>query len=136
MPTIISNIIFSVAIATLVIYVAKLKIDKAKISKVLIKTSVDLMIVRDELEKARASNENQSVEQTDGFLKFITESRNWAFEYIEEVQDGLKKFSDKVGPTIKYLNTYGSTVSTPHDDSIKTISEAYKELEELLPKDE
>lgn len=132
---IISNIVFSIVIAALVIYVIKLRIDKKRVSKVLENLAVDYMIVREELEKTVAAKENKGVEQTEGFLKFISDSRDWAFNYIEEVQEGLKKFSDVAGPTLKYINTYGQSVVTPHDEAIKKISEAYEELEKLLPAD-
>jgi hypothetical protein len=38
-----------------------------------------------ELEK----REDKSIEQTDGFVKFLSESRDWAFEYIENVQQAI-----------------------------------------------
>jgi hypothetical protein len=31
----------------------------------------------------------QDVEKTDGFLRFVSESRDWAFEYIEDVQASI-----------------------------------------------
>lgn len=136
MLDLISNIILSIAIAVLAGYVFKLQRNKKRMLNAITSITLDNLILKDELEKSRAETQDKSIDQSDGFLKFISESRDWAFKYIEEVQDGLKKFSATVGPTIKYLNTYGTTVITPHDDSIKKISEAYVELEKLLPQDE
>ena len=37
--------------------------------------------------------DNKDIEQTQGFVKFLSESRDWAFRYIEDVQvsiDSLK----------------------------------------------
>ena len=33
----------------------------------------------------------KKIEETDGFLKFVTESREWAFKYIEDVQSAIIK---------------------------------------------
>jgi hypothetical protein len=35
-----------------------------------------------------------SIEQTDGFVKFLSESRDWAFNYIEDVQSSIKSLKD------------------------------------------
>jgi hypothetical protein len=72
------------------------------------------------------------------FLKFVSDSRDWAYQYIEEVQSGLKLFIDEVGPQIEYYDKYGSAVDgmiSPHDFALKKISGAYKELKKLLPDD-
>jgi len=36
----------------------------------------------------------QDVADPDGFLKFLSDSREWAFGYIEEVQEAILKLSD------------------------------------------
>lgn len=130
-----SNIILSVVIAALAGYTFKLRRDKKRVLKAVTKLTLDNFILKAELEKAQQAAQDKDIEQTDGFLKFVSDSRDWAFKYIEDVQEGLKKFTNTVGPTIKYLNTYGTTVETPHDQSLKIISDAFKELETLLPQD-
>lgn len=48
----------------------------------------------------------------------------------------LNKFINDVEPDISYFNKYGLVGSAyPHYDSMKRISEAYKELKKLLPED-
>jgi hypothetical protein len=72
----------------------------------------------------------------ENFIKFLSESRDWAYEYIENVQSGLNKFVLNVGPEINYFDEYGEVGSAyPHYFSMKKISESYKELKQLLPKD-
>ena len=72
----------------------------------------------------------------ENFIKFLSESRDWAYEYIENVQSGLNKFVLDVGPEIDYFDEYGEVGSAyPHYFSMKKISESYKELKQLLPKD-
>jgi len=131
----IAEIALSVVIAALVIYIIKLKISRKRLANSLITSSTKETILLAELEKAIAAREEKSVEQTDGFLEFISKSRDWAYEYIEEVQTGLKKFIDEAGPEIKYSKTYGSVVGNPLSPSIDKISEAFEELEALMPRD-
>lgn len=78
----------------------------------------------------------QSVEKTDGFLKFISESRDWAFVYIEEVQSVLDKFIKDIEPEIEYFKEYGDIAAmSPNYYSMKKIVECYEELKVLLPED-
>jgi hypothetical protein len=70
----------------------------------------------------------------DNFIKFISDSRDWAFQYIEEVQDGLKKFVEDIEPEIEYFKEYGDVIGMkPNYYSMKKISESYEELKKLLP---
>jgi hypothetical protein len=39
---------------------------------------------------------NKNVENTEGFLKFVTQSRDWAFEYIENVQNSISSLKSAV----------------------------------------
>jgi hypothetical protein len=72
---------------------------------------------------------------SEGFLKFISDSREWAFEYIENVQVGINKFISDAGPAIEYWEKYGSVMDTPLDINMQKISISYKELKSLLPED-
>ena len=40
----------------------------------------------------------------ENFIKFLSDSRDWAYQYIEDVQAGLKKFTDDIKPEIDYFN--------------------------------
>lgn len=83
--------------------------------------------------KYTQDNLDQSKED---FVKFLSESRDWAFDYIEQVQTGLKQFVDKVDKDIEYFDQYGDVMSMRYNyESLKVISEAYKEIKNLLPED-
>lgn len=74
----------------------------------------------------------------ENFIKFLSDSREWAFKYIEEVQNGLTKFIEEVGPEISYYNKYGSSIEgmvPPHDQALQKISMEFEELKKLLPED-
>lgn len=75
----------------------------------------------------------------ESFLKFVSDSRDWAFDYIEEVQKGLQQFIDNVEPHINYYDKYGVVVEgiiSPHDKALQEISKEFKELKKLLPSNE
>jgi len=73
----------------------------------------------------------------ENFIKFLSDSRDWAFEYIEDVQSGLNKFVSDIEPEINYFKEYGDIGSMqPNYYSLKKITEAYEELKNLLPKEE
>jgi hypothetical protein len=74
----------------------------------------------------------------ENFIKFLSDSREWAYEYIENVQAGLNKFVLEVQPEIEYYNKYGMAVEgmlSPHDKALKKISKEFEELKKLLPED-
>ena len=87
----------------------------------------------EELQRELSSKE---LSETDGFVKFISQSRDWAFEYIEEVQKALVEFDEVVAPQLQWSNTFGKTAGeTVHTTTINKISKAYDKLKTVLPKD-
>lgn len=73
------------------------------------------------------------------FLKFVSDSRDLAYEYIESVQAGLQKFIDEVEPQLDYYDKYGLAIEgmvSPHDFALKKISSEFKELKKLLPEED
>lgn len=72
----------------------------------------------------------------ENFIKFLSDSRDWAFDYIEEVQNGLKQFIDKVEPAVNHFDEYGIIAQgSPHYKDMKIISENFKQLKKLLPEE-
>lgn len=74
----------------------------------------------------------------ESFIKFLSDSRDWAFSYIEEVQTGLKSFIEEVEPDIEHYNKYGIVVEgmvPPHDRTLKKISKELAGLKKLLPEE-
>ena len=80
---------------------------------------------------------NDSDIHKENFIKFLSDSRDWAFAYIEEVQTGLTKFISDIEPEINYFKEYGDVTSMqPNYYSLKKITDAYDELSKLLPKED
>jgi hypothetical protein len=84
------------------------------------------------LEK-RLSNREEIANES--YVKFLNESRNTAYEYIEDVQVRLINFAKRVEPQLDYYNKYGTAVSGPHTILVKELSEAYDELKTIMPED-
>ena len=73
----------------------------------------------------------------ENFIKFLSDSRDWAYEYIEDVQKALVLFVSEIEPEIAYFDEYGLVGDAyPHYHSMKKISSEYKELKKLLPSEE
>ena len=83
----------------------------------------------------KSASEDKNLNTNEGFVKFLSDSRDWAFAYIEEVQSVLGKFISEVGPEIEYYRNFGQAVDSPNNESLDKISNAYSELEKVLPKD-
>lgn len=81
-------------------------------------------------------NKTDQEQSNEAFLKFVSDSRDWAYQYIDDVQASLNKFISDIEPEIVYFDEYGIVGSSfPHYHSMKKISGAYKELKKLLPED-
>jgi hypothetical protein len=116
--TLIELIIISVLSVILILVSSVLVLDKMKYRK-LLQTSVQLV-----LDKSAMSDEidrlsflaNNSDELNDGFVKFLSESRDMAFEYISEVQSAIERLKN--------------SMDLGNEDS---ISQSYQELISFLP---
>lgn len=92
------------------------------------------------IQSQTTGDDNDSVDSIhkENFIKFLSDSRDWAYAYIEDVQKGLEQFISEVEPHIEYYDNYGIVVDgmiPPHDNALKTISKEFKELKKLLPEE-
>jgi hypothetical protein len=86
-------------------------------------------------EKILLQNQIQESDSSkDGFLKFISQSRDWAFEYIETAQSGIKEFVDVVGPDIEYMEKFRPPIIL--EETQDRLINSYNKLKLLLPEDE
>jgi hypothetical protein len=128
--------LFSTTIAYLVYRNFKIKVLVKSISHLYLEQLAEKSLLEKEIEKLYQEQKNKELEKTDGFLKFVSDSRDWAFEYIEEVQKALTEFDEEVAPRLEWANTYGRVAgNTIHTETITKISEAYNKLKLVLPKD-
>lgn len=131
-----SFIIFIIVFVFVLIYSAKLSIDRFKLKRINLQLLIEKKELSKRLEKSLLEQIENDLPKTDAFLNFISDSREWAYQYIDEAQLALSKFITDIEPEINYFDEYGVVGSAyPHYHSMKKISGAYKELKKLLPED-
>lgn len=78
--------------------------------------------------------ENMKLEKSDDFVKFLSNSREMAFTYIEDAQKKIAEFDKLLQEIVEWNNTYGTVAgNVPHAEKIEQISLAYNSIRELLP---
>jgi hypothetical protein len=130
-------IVFSFYIISTLIFVysvVKLNVQKRKLLSMYIQVEMDKYLISQKLQEVSEKLATKELVETDGFIKFISQSRDWAFEYIEEVQKALAEFDKEIAPRLEWATTYGRLAgNTVHTDTINIISEAYNKLKSVLP---
>jgi type II secretory pathway pseudopilin PulG len=121
-----------VLFSLIIVSVKALKLRK-KLKTLLVAYSKIELFIASQKEK-----ESDNDVHKENFIKFLSDSRDWAYEYIETVQSGLNKFVSDVDADISYFDEYGDALSMSRPDykSMKNISNSYKELKKLLPVEE
>ncbi len=108
------------------------KIQEAITDK--LQANVNANIIRSEYTRALQEVENMKLEKSDDFVKFLSDSRDWAFEYIEDAQEKISEFDKQIQEIAEWNRTYGSVVGdTPHSSKIEEINLAYDKIRSLLP---
>jgi hypothetical protein len=130
---VIDLILVGILTATVIVLSALLIINKKErdaLSDQAFQMFLDNQILLGKIEQHSVSS---NIEQTEGFVKFLSESRDWAFQYIETTQSEIKKFVEIVGPQMEYYDKYGRIINSVHTKSMDKIFDAYQELVSLLP---
>jgi hypothetical protein len=127
-------IVFSIFIITFVGLLfdnIRLKAKNSKLYVDLVSSKADNLIITDYFKNSYQDIKDQELQSKDDFVKFLSESRDWAFLYIEQVQEGLQAFVRDAGPAIEYWDRYQAPIS--FESHMEVISKAYKEIQKLLP---
>lgn len=120
------------------LFIAALHQRKARVDLLnkYVAVEIEKSVILDKLSEAFKEIQAKDVEESDGFLKFISESRDWAFQYIEEVQAALKAFDSAITPKLEYALKYGSMESNSvNKQLLLEINEEYLKLKQMLPND-
>lgn len=136
---ILNLVLFSTSLVSILILlylIIKSNLNKRKVLALYIQSEMHKHMLGQKIEELQKELSSKELSETDGFIKFISQSRDWAFEYIEEVQRALVEFDEVVVPQLEWATTYGRLAGdTVHTNTINTISEAYEKLKTVLPKD-
>jgi hypothetical protein len=136
MIELISFVIFIILFFALVYKNIKTSVKLLSVSKELLQANIDKTVLAEKLFESSARELLKKETDSDAFLKFVSDSRDWAYQYIDNVQSSLNKFISDIEPEIAYFDEYGMVGDAyPHYHSMKKISGAYKELKKLLPED-
>lgn len=117
MPDLIVFISCLIAIVGLSTYTIILQKKYSNLIKICAKTMMDIEVLQNELSIANNLYTN------DDFIKFISQSRDSAYKYIEEIQEALKDFVEKADHIIRNPDISPNTVLS------------YKRLVDMLPKE-
>jgi hypothetical protein len=106
----------------------------SKITQEFAKLYISHQSLQDFVEKNNIEFKNDSDIHKENFIKFLSDSRDWAFGYIEEVQKGLDKFIENLDSEISNFDEH-STMSegTQYYELMTKFSKEYKELKKLMP---
>jgi len=96
-----------------------------RLVSLLAQEAIDKVAVIRQLQDLQDKKESKPIEQTEGFLRFVSESRDWAFQYIEQVQQEIKEFESVATPIIYKDNV----VSKEYEQ----LAVAYEKLLKQLP---
>jgi hypothetical protein len=114
-------IFYIVSVGFLVVKYLQTKKSKDYLISLLVQAEIDKNIYVDRLAKELELKDSQAIESTDGFLNFVSQSRDWAYEYIENVQKELKEVF--------------STIDNSEKKTLKIILAELNKLRNLLPEE-
>lgn len=86
------------------------------------------------LDKINSQDNNIEKEVQEGFVNFLNQSRDWAFEYIDLVQKTVKEFVGVADRKMNYAEKYHDI--DPWQETLVQLIEPYKKLKALLPAEE
>jgi len=70
----------------------------AKLQETHLKVILEKFTIAKKLENVLTENESKKLEKDEGFVRFLSQSRESAFSYIEEVQEAITKYSIEQTP--------------------------------------
>ena len=85
-----------ILISLLTVEIVGVKIKLRRVSGALLQSEIDREAIEERLLELLANTDSSNVEQTEGFVRFVSESRDAAFSYIEEVQGTLAPLREAV----------------------------------------
>lgn len=125
--TLIAATVASLIIAGLITSTIILAFKSRKYYNESVQLSMDKVILLVQLEKLTETRDVKNVEESQGFVKFLSESRDWAFTFIDDVQAAIEEYR-KIADVIPLSKDM--TV-----EQAENLSAAYDKLVSFLPED-
>jgi hypothetical protein len=113
--------------------IIKTKIKNNELLEKLLEANIDKALIANRLETELIKSPNSEQPEQEGFINFLNQSRDWAFEYIELVQSKIKEFEKEIDPIIKNVESHNDV-----DFKVSTLQmiESSRNLIKLLPEGE
>jgi hypothetical protein len=113
--------------------IIKTKIKNNELLEKLLEANIDKALIANRLETELVKSPNSEQPEQEGFINFLNQSRDWAFEYIELVQSKIKEFEKEIDPIIKNVESHNDV-----DFKVSTLQmiESSRNLIKLLPEGE
>lgn len=92
LPSLIAFLVLSALWFVTLIVLVRTLIRKKRLTLDLIQSQIDAATLVEQIQKMADAQGNKAIEETDGFLRFLSESRDWAFQYIEDVQVAIEEY--------------------------------------------
>lgn len=96
MLDVIAFVVAAIIVSILFAYSVVQTLRNRSIATQLFQALLDKAAVEDQLVTILSDRALVEIEKSDGFLKFISESRDAAFEYIEGLQDALVAYQNAI----------------------------------------
>jgi hypothetical protein len=89
------------------------------------------------LDKLKDKDKEDSVKTDvqEGFINFLNQSRESAFEYIENVQSTLGNVVTDLSPIVEFHDKYGAIFDTDTRNQMQVVSNSFRELKKLIPEE-
>lgn len=89
------------------------------------------------LDKLKDKDKEESVKTDvqEGFINFLNQSRESAFEYIENVQSTLNNVVTDLSPIVEFHDKYGAIFDTDTRNQMQVVSNSFRELKKLIPEE-
>lgn len=121
-------LLYMLILFALIVDAVRTRVKLARVSLRAAQAEIDSTIYLSKLNEAISSQSERSAEETEGFVKFLSNSREVAFQYIEDVQKAILEYRE-----------IADIVPLSHDMSVemaKDLSAAYDKLINFLPQEE
>lgn len=123
-------VLFLLFFGSLSISLIKTKFKNKELLEKLLAANIEKALLSAKLATELEKNSNDYGQE--GFVNFLSKSREWAFEYIENVQKTLISFQDVVGGILK---NYKDGQIKDFELAMEVIWDSYNDLMTNLPKD-
>lgn len=107
-----------------------------KINKSFTKLLISHKSLQEFIDSNNIEFKNENDIHKENFIKFLSDSRDWSFSYIEDVQNKINKIIKDLKKDVEYFEKYEPMFDGhPSQEILIKFVNVYRDLEKLLPED-